>query len=417
MSRGVWIDLLCFMWLEEEQGRVRWELFEVARATGVDLSEVQKFLVEAKKADLCEIEIHGDVTNGHTEVTIINRRMYGEWKGRVSSKLRKQKQRASQACPKNVTPPSSSASSSASASALSSSPYGLSKETPSVEGVLSASPPDGGRADDPAQSKPETGLKAREADVPKRARDDRTPHQAIIALYHEILTMCPKVEVWNDDQRKRLKARWNERPERKSRDWWREYFQRCAASGLAHREGDEFRVRPGLVVGAKEHGEGVERPLRQSRASDWLFPGDRNALVAQLCTSSAGGLQMQDNDHDFEVFTSIMQGLADNFSAELSVPGLEMRFKALMAYPLAEIEAAALDILATRKFTKMPTVAEFVERMGGGSVDDRAEVEAGKVLRAIEDHGGYAPLWPFDDPSRRPSSSSGFGGGWTRICD
>lgn len=124
---------------------------------------------------------------------------------------------------------------------------------------------------------------------------------------------------------------------------------------------------------------------------------------------------MQDNDHDFEVFTSIMRGLADNFSAELSAPGLEMRFKALMAYPLAEIEAAALDILATRKFTKMPTVAEFVERMGGGSVDDRAEVEAGKVLRAIEDHGGYTSV-AFDDPVTQAVIVQGFGG-WTRICD
>ncbi len=122
---------------------------------------------------------------------------------------------------------------------------------------------------------------------------------------------------------------------------------------------------------------------------------------------------MQDND--FEAFVNIMQGLADNFGAELSAPGLEMRFEALKAYPFPQVQKAAMSILATRKFLKMPTVAEFLENLGEGSCEDRAEVEAGKVLRAIEQHGGYASV-VFDDPTTQAVIQHGFGG-WAKLCD
>jgi len=280
-SRGVWIDLLCFMWLEEEQGRIRWELFEVARATGVDLSDVQKFLVEAQKADLCDVEIHGDVTNGHTEVTLTNRRMHSEWKDRYSNRIRKQKQRASQPCPTKVTPPSSSASS----SALSSSPYGLSKEHPSDEGCLSAYPPDGGQADAPAQPKPETRPKAREADVPKRARDD-CPHREIVEAYHEILPELPHVRVWDGDNKAQLRSRWNESAERRALAWWREFFQRVKASDFlcgrkAGNGRDPFFACLGWLVKRSNLAKVLNGQFDNRGPRTGSSLGDRNAMVAQ----------------------------------------------------------------------------------------------------------------------------------------
>ncbi|WP_300157092.1 DUF6475 domain-containing protein [Solidesulfovibrio sp.] len=120
-------------------------------------------------------------------------------------------------------------------------------------------------------------------------------------------------------------------------------------------------------------------------------------------------------DRDFEPFVAIMLGLADNFGAELSANGLEMRFEAMKAFSLDQVRQASMAILATRKFQKMPTVAEFLEHLQGGSCDDKAEVEAGKVIRAIEQHGGYTSV-AFDDPVTQAVIAQGFGG-WAKMCE
>lgn len=57
-----------------------------------------------------------------------------------------------------------------------------------------------------------------------------TPHQEIIALYHEILPVCPTVREWNDTRKKYLQARWREKPERQSLEWWRKFFSYVAKS-------------------------------------------------------------------------------------------------------------------------------------------------------------------------------------------
>lgn len=57
-----------------------------------------------------------------------------------------------------------------------------------------------------------------------------TPHQEIIALYHEILPVCPPVREWNDTRKKYLQARWREKPERQSLEWWRKFFSYVAKS-------------------------------------------------------------------------------------------------------------------------------------------------------------------------------------------
>lgn len=89
------------------------------------------------------------------------------------------------------------------------------RNTPSTEGVSLASPPDGGPANTPAQ--------------PKRARDD-CPHQEIVALYHELLSVLPKVRVWGKGSRTQLRSRWREAKERQDIAWWRTFFQRVQAS-------------------------------------------------------------------------------------------------------------------------------------------------------------------------------------------
>lgn len=67
-----------------------------------------------------------------------------------------------------------------------------------------------------------------EADA-KPGRPD-CPHQAIIALYHEILPMCPAIRDWTPSRRQLLRARWNEDTRRQNLDYWRRFFAFVAES-------------------------------------------------------------------------------------------------------------------------------------------------------------------------------------------
>ena len=66
-------------------------------------------------------------------------------------------------------------------------------------------------------------------DDPNRESDesfavDPCPHQAIIALYHQLLPELPAVREWTPKRRKLLRARWKEKPERQTLTWWRNVF-------------------------------------------------------------------------------------------------------------------------------------------------------------------------------------------------
>ncbi|SBW05557.1 conserved hypothetical protein [uncultured delta proteobacterium] len=117
---------------------------------------------------------------------------------------------------------------------------------------------------------------------------------------------------------------------------------------------------------------------------------------------------------DFDRFDALIQGVADCYGQTLTAQGIAMRFKMLEQFEFPEVERAALSIMATRKYTSMPTPADFLEHLGGGSIEDRAEVEAGKVLQAIGRHGGYASV-VFDDPTTQAVIVQAYGG-WAQMC-
>ncbi|KAF1042573.1 MAG: hypothetical protein GAK35_02620 [Herbaspirillum frisingense] len=54
------------------------------------------------------------------------------------------------------------------------------------------------------------------------------PHQDIIALYHEVLPMCPQVRDWTPARATQLRARWNEEPRRQNLGYWRSFFEYVA---------------------------------------------------------------------------------------------------------------------------------------------------------------------------------------------
>ena len=117
---------------------------------------------------------------------------------------------------------------------------------------------------------------------------------------------------------------------------------------------------------------------------------------------------------DFDRFTELIQGVAECYGQSLSVQGVILRFALLEQFDYAEVRKAAMSVMATRKYTSMPTPADFLEHIGGGSAEDRAEVEAGKVLAAIGKHGAYASV-VFDDPTTQAVIVQAYGG-WAKLC-
>ncbi len=116
---------------------------------------------------------------------------------------------------------------------------------------------------------------------------------------------------------------------------------------------------------------------------------------------------------EFKTFCEIMWGVADNFGAEINKYGLKMRFQALKELTIDELRQAAMNVIKSRKYTKMPTVAEILEQVRGNP-DDIAMVEAGKVLQAIKRYGAYSSV-VFDNPVTMAVIHQGFGG-WIKLC-
>ena len=117
---------------------------------------------------------------------------------------------------------------------------------------------------------------------------------------------------------------------------------------------------------------------------------------------------------DFKQFSALIQGVAECYGQSLSAQGIVLRFKLVERFDYAEVEKAALSIMATRKYTSMPTPADFLEHISGGSAEDKAEVEAGKVLAAIGKHGGYTSV-VFDDAVTQAVIVQAYGG-WPKLC-
>lgn len=117
---------------------------------------------------------------------------------------------------------------------------------------------------------------------------------------------------------------------------------------------------------------------------------------------------------DFKPFSVLIQGVAECYGQSLSAQGIALRFKLLEQFDFAEVQNAAYSVMATRKYTSMPTPADFLEHISGGSAEDKAEVEAGKVLAAIGKHGGYASV-VFDDAVTQAVIVQAYGG-WVKLC-
>ena len=103
---------------------------------------------------------------------------------------------------------------------------------------------------------------------------------------------------------------------------------------------------------------------------------------------------------DEKRFIQIMLGMADNFRDSITKEGMTMRFDMLKDYNINQVESAAKQIMLTRKYTKMPPVAEFIEILKGGNKEDKALVIANNIISHLKTHGSR--VFPkLDDPTAK----------------
>ena len=189
LSRGAWIDCLCFMWENSKRGLLTATPLKFSRLISGSLEETLHFLNEINEYEFGDIEVGKNTTfpltesDCNTKVTIKNRRMYAEYKDKQNTRLRVRKHRKKrdvtkkkQKCNTNVT-------------------------------VTSPSP-------SPSPTPKKVSLR----------EDTYCPHEKIIEIYHKKLPMLSIVQNHSEDLKKRLRARWREDPDRQNLDWWEWYF-------------------------------------------------------------------------------------------------------------------------------------------------------------------------------------------------
>lgn len=98
--------------------------------------------------------------------------------------------------------------------------------------------------------------------------------------------------------------------------------------------------------------------------------------------------------NDEERFVQIMLGMADNFRDSITKEGMTMRFDILKNYDISQVEEASKQIVLTRKYTKMPPIAEFIEAIEGQkpSIADKALVIANEIIVHLNTYGSRTPL-------------------------
>lgn len=114
ITRGIWFHMLCWMWLEAQQGVLIGPNKELCKSLNVHHKSLKHFIKEATMYDFCDIE-HDPETGVYT---IKNRRMHREWCKKRQSAGSSQRYRDAHKKPESdakVTPPSATASATASA--------------------------------------------------------------------------------------------------------------------------------------------------------------------------------------------------------------------------------------------------------------------------------------------------------------
>lgn len=118
-TRGIWMDLLSNMWSAPERGRLDGTEKGFAQVCRCTERQMHVALTELERTQTASVTRNGKVTDRHTKVTVVNRRMWREEEERKSNagrQMRHREKKKRKCHGKNngkVTPPSPSPSPSA----------------------------------------------------------------------------------------------------------------------------------------------------------------------------------------------------------------------------------------------------------------------------------------------------------------
>ena len=104
-TKGIWIDVLCYMWGASDKGILKGTKEQLSRLIGSNGIEFDRFLDEAKILSFCDISV-----TDNEIITLCNRRMYRDEKDRKNNSLRQQRFRDKQSSNEGITPLSPSPS-------------------------------------------------------------------------------------------------------------------------------------------------------------------------------------------------------------------------------------------------------------------------------------------------------------------
>ena len=123
-TKGIWIDVLCYMWEAPERGIIKGTKEQLSRMIGTNNGdELTCFIDECKQLRFCDIFV---TDNGI--ITLCNRRMHRDEKDRKNNRIRQQRHRDKQKHNGEITPLSSSSSSSSKKQSANAGPFKNAKD-------------------------------------------------------------------------------------------------------------------------------------------------------------------------------------------------------------------------------------------------------------------------------------------------
>jgi hypothetical protein len=100
-TKGIWMDMLCFMWDAPNRGELVGTVDQLSRMVGATVSDFERFMSEAESLSFCYFCVTPTLL-----VTVRNRRMFREEKDKEFNRLRQERFRHKQKSNANITPPS-----------------------------------------------------------------------------------------------------------------------------------------------------------------------------------------------------------------------------------------------------------------------------------------------------------------------
>ena len=100
--------------------------------------------------------------------------------------------------------------------------------------------------------------------------------------------------------------------------------------------------------------------------------------------------------NDFQKFTALIYGLAEEYGGTISKPGINLKFDALKGYSLVSVTRASNWLLRNRKekYPPIPTINEFIKTIDSienpkPSCETHAQKQVDIILKYLNYYGSY----------------------------